>query len=183
MGKISEPMVWIDLEMTGLNLQQDTIIEIATIVTDGNLNIIAEGPNLAIHQPESVMSQMVEWCQIHHARSGLTQRVKESKISLSDAEQKTLSFLQEHVAKGVAPLCGNSICTDRRFLAQYMPILESYLHYRMVDVSSIKELAKRWAPSVANGVKKSEQHLALADIKESISELRYYREHFFLLSE
>ncbi len=170
----SDYLVWMDLEMTGLDPECDTIIEMATIVTDGELNIVAEGPNLVIHQPDHVMDQMNDWCKKYHGKSGLTQRVKDSDISLSQAEQLTLDFIRKHVAEGVAPLCGNSIHQDRRFLVKYMPRLENWLHYRNVDVSTVKELIKRWYPAQA-GWKKKEAHLALADIQESIEELRHYR--------
>ena len=170
----SNYLVWMDLEMTGLDPETDTIIEMATIITDGDLNIIAEGPNLIIHQPDEVMNQMNDWCKKYHGASGLTDRVKASNISLQQAEQQTLDFIRKHVAEGVAPLCGNSIHQDRRFLVKYMPRLESWLHYRNVDVSTVKELVRRWYPN-QDGWKKKEAHLALADIQESIEELKHYR--------
>jgi oligoribonuclease len=172
-------LVWIDLEMTGLNSDTDKIIEIATIVTDSQLNLVAEGPVLAIHQPDSVLSGMDEWNTRVHGGSGLTQRVRESTLSEADAERLTLEFLQQHVPKNKSPLCGNSICQDRRFMARSMPLLESYLHYRNLDVSSIKELVRRWKPEIAPGFDKKNTHKALDDIRESIDELKYYREHFF----
>ncbi len=175
-------LIWIDLEMTGLNPEQDRIIEIATIITDAQLNILAEGPNLVIHQSDTLLDGMDEWCTRQHGQSGLTQRVKDSRVSERDAEQATLAFIAEHVDKGASPICGNSIGQDRRFLVPYMPELEAYFHYRNLDVSTIKELARRWQPEVLAGVKKKGSHLALDDIKDSINELRHYREHFFKLT-
>lgn len=172
-------LIWIDLEMSGLNTETDKIIEIATVVTDSQLNIIAQGPVLAVHQPEEVMSGMDEWNTRTHGSSGLIQRVRESTLSETDAERETLEFLQLHVPKNKSPLCGNSICQDRRFLARGMPLLESYVHYRNLDVSSIKELVRRWKPEIASGFEKKNTHKALDDILESIAELKYYREHFF----
>jgi len=174
-------LVWIDLEMTGLNTNTDHIIEIATIVTDANLNVIAQGPVLAIHQPDAVLAGMDEWNQRTHAASGLIERVKASSLTVAGAESQTLQFLQAYVPKGKSPLCGSSICQDRRFLARLMPALEEYVHYRNLDVSSIKEIARRWKPSVADGFEKKNTHKALDDIIESIEELKYYREHFFKL--
>lgn len=174
-------LIWIDLEMTGLSPQNDVIIEIATIVTDASLKVIAEGPVYAIHQPDSVLAAMDEWNTRQHGQSGLTQRVKDSSITTSQAEQGTLEFLQKHLQAGDSPMCGNSICQDRRFLANYMPRLEAFFHYRNLDVSTLKELARRWAPDVLTGMKKSSSHLAMDDIKDSIEELRYYRGKFFNL--
>lgn len=174
-------LIWMDLEMTGLEPETDVIIEIATIVTDANLNILAEGPSLVINQPDEIMDNMGEWCTRQHGESGLTQRVKESKITVAQAEQQTLEFLREYVDQGASPLCGNSIGQDRRFLHKYMPELEEYCTYRNLDVSSLKELAKRWRPEVAAGVVKKGTHLALDDIRDSINELRHYREHFIRL--
>ena len=174
-------LVWIDLEMTGLDPERDVIIEIATIVTDNRLEIVAEGPNLAIAQPPERLDGMDEWNCTHHTASGLLERVRASRLTEQDAEAATLGFLQQHVEKGASPLCGNTIWQDRRFLARYMPELESYLHYRNIDVSSIKELAKRWRPELAAGISKRNEHTALADIRESIDELAYYRERFFNL--
>lgn len=171
-------LIWIDLEMTGLEPKTDVIIEIATIVTDADLNILAEGPSLAIHQPDEALDAMDEWCTNQHGKSGLTQRVKDSKVSVADAEQQTIIFLNEYVEAGVSPMCGNSIGQDRRFLDKYMPELEAFFHYRNLDVSTLKELAKRWKPEVAAGVVKKGSHLALDDIKDSIEELKHYREHF-----
>jgi len=172
-------LIWIDLEMSGLNTETDKIIEIATIVTDSQLNILAQGPVLAVHQPDDVLSKMDEWNTRTHGGSGLTQRVRESTLSEADAERETLEFLQQHVPKNKSPLCGNSICQDRRFLARGMPLLEAYVHYRNLDVSSIKELVRRWKPEIASGFDKKNTHKALDDILESIAELQYYREHFF----
>lgn len=172
-------LIWIDLEMTGLDTQNDLIIEIATIVTDSELNELAEGPMLAIHQSDATMGGMDEWNTKQHGKSGLTERVKNSKLSVQDAEQKTLDFLREYVPKGASPMSGNSICQDRRFMARLMPELEDYFLYRNLDVSTLKELAKRWSPDVSKGVVKSGAHLALDDTRDSINELRYYREHLF----
>lgn len=172
-------LVWIDMEMSGLNTDTDKIIEIATVITDSQLEIIAQGPVLAVHQPDSVLNTMDEWNTRTHGGSGLTQRVRESTLSEADAERQTLDFIQQHVAKNKSPLCGNSICQDRRFLARGMPQLEAYLHYRNLDVSSIKELVRRWKPEIAPGFEKKNTHKALDDILESIAELKYYREHFF----
>lgn len=174
-------LVWIDLEMTGLDPEKERIIEMATIITDSELNTVAEGPVLAIHQPDSLLDSMDEWCTNTHGASGLTQRVKDSRISEAEAEQQTLEFLKHHLIKGQSPLCGNSIGQDRRFLVKYMPELEDFFHYRNLDVSTIKELARRWRPDVLDGVKKKGSHLALDDIRDSIDELRHYREHFFKL--
>jgi len=171
-------LIWIDLEMTGLDTQNDLIIEIATVVTDEFLTILEEGPILAIHQSDEVLNAMDEWNTKQHAKSGLVQRVKQSQISVMDAERKTIDFLEKYVGAGKSPMCGNSICQDRRFMARCMPALESYFHYRNLDVSTLKELARRWAPDVYKGFSKSGAHLALDDIKESINELKYYREFF-----
>lgn len=172
-------LIWIDLEMTGLDTDEDLILEIATIVTDSQLNILAEGPMLAIHQPNEILEGMGEWCTKQHEKSGLTARCKKSNITVGMAEAKTLSFLKEYVPEGVSPMCGNSICQDRRFLYREMPKLERYFHYRHIDVSTIKELATRWSPEVAKGFSKVSKHLALEDIKDSIDELSYYRGSFF----
>jgi len=179
MPQDSSALVWIDLEMTGLNPDTDKIIEIATVITDSQLNVVAQGPVLAVHQSDAVLGAMDEWNTRTHGGSGLTQRVKDSPLSESDAERQTIEFIQQHVPKNKSPLCGNSICQDRRFLARSMPALESYLHYRNLDVSSIKELVRRWKPEIASGFEKKNTHKALDDILESIAELRYYREHFF----
>ena len=174
-------LIWIDLEMTGLDPDNDVIIEIATLVTDAQLNIIAEGPALAVHQPDEILNGMDEWCTRQHGQSGLTQRVRESKISEAEAEQLTIDFLMQHVDKSASPMCGNSICQDRRFLYRYMPKLEDYFHYRNLDVSTLKELARRWKPSALDGFKKNASHLAMDDIKDSIAELAHYRQHFIKL--
>ena len=171
-------LIWIDLEMTGLDTQNDFIIEIATVVTDAQLNILAEGPVIAIHQPDAVMNAMDEWNTKQHAKSGLTKRVQESTATEAEAEKQTIDFLQQYVGKGKSPMCGNSICQDRRFLARCMPELEAYFHYRNLDVSTLKELVARWAPETGKGLTKNNNHLALDDIKDSIEELKYYREHF-----
>lgn len=171
-------LIWIDLEMTGLDPDTDVIIEIATVVTDAQLNILAEGPVYAVNQPKAVMDAMDEWNTNQHGKSGLTQRVLESKVSMQQAEAATIAFLEQWVPKGKSPICGNSICQDRRFLVRGMPALERYFHYRNLDVSTVKELARRWAPDVLNGVKKSSSHLAMDDIKDSIAELQHYRKTF-----
>lgn len=171
-------LIWIDLEMTGLDPQNDQIIEIATVVTDSELNELAEGPVMAIHQPDAVLAGMDEWNTTQHGGSGLTERVRNSRIDAMVAERETLVFLEQWVSKGVSPMCGNSICQDRRFMARLMPALEDFFHYRNLDVSSIKELARRWVPAVYEGFTKDSSHLALDDVRDSIAELRYYREHF-----
>lgn len=171
-------LVWLDLEMTGLDHANNVIIEIASIVTDSELNVLAEGPNIAIHQPDAELEKMDEWCTRTHGATGLTQRVRESQISLEEAENQTLAFLSQWVDAGVSPMCGNSIGTDRRFLLEYMPRLESFFHYRNIDVSTLKELARRWAPEVYASFNKEGTHLALDDIRESIDELRFYRSRF-----
>jgi len=171
-------LIWIDLEMTGLEPQSDVIIEIATIVTDQDLNILAEGPVVAIHQPDSILDNMDEWNTNQHGKSGLVKRVKESQFSTREAEQQTLDFLREWVPAEASPMCGNTICQDRRFMARLMPELEAFFMYRNLDVSSLKELAKRWQPSIYDGFKKESSHLAMDDIKDSINELIYYWEHF-----
>jgi oligoribonuclease len=173
-------LIWIDLEMTGLNPDADRIIEIATIVTDNQLNVVAEGPVLAVRQPDAVLAAMDEWNQRTHKASGLIERVRASRLSEADVERQTLEFLQRHVAKNKSPMCGNSICQDRRFLARHMPQLEAWFHYRNLDVSTIKELVYRWKPSIANGFSKRNTHQALDDVRESIDELRYYRANFIV---
>ncbi|HNW79448.1 MAG TPA: oligoribonuclease [Candidatus Competibacteraceae bacterium] len=172
-------LIWIDLEMTGLDPQTDRIIEIATLVTDSQLCIIAEGPALAIHQDEAVLATMDEWNQRQHGESGLLARVRASTVTEADAEQQTLAFLRQHLPAGKSPICGNSICQDRRFLARLMPELEAYFHYRNLDVSTLKELARRWYPGL-KGFSKVSTHLALQDIRDSIEELRFYRERLFV---
>lgn len=172
-------LIWIDLEMTGLDTTSDSIIEIATIVTDAQLNIMAEGPVLAIHQPDQALNGMDDWNTRQHGKSGLTERVRKSTLTEADAESQTIEFLGQYVPSGASPMCGNSICQDRRFMARCMPALEAFFHYRNLDVSTIKELVKRWAPDAVNGFKKGGTHLALDDTRDSIRELRFYREHFF----
>lgn len=179
MAQDVDNLIWIDLEMTGLDPDKDLIIEIATVVTDKNLNILAEGPVFAVHQSDTALAAMDEWNQTHHGQSGLIQRVKGSQISDAEAEARTIAFLQQWLPAGASPMCGNSICQDRRFLYRYMPALEAFFHYRNLDVSTVKELAGRWAPQIKDGFTKKASHQALEDIMESIAELRYYREHFF----
>jgi len=171
-------LIWIDLEMTGLDPDNDLIIEIATIITDKDLNILAEGPVLAIHQQDKAMAAMDDWNQKHHGQSGLIERVKNSTITDAEAEQQTLGFLKQWVPNNKSPMCGNSICQDRRFLYRYMPKLEAYFHYRNLDVSTLKELATRWAPDLQKGFIKKTKHQALDDVIDSIDELKFYRENF-----
>jgi len=173
-------LIWIDLEMTGLRTDVDSIIEIATVVTDAQLNPLAEGPVLAIHTADEILAGMDEWNTRQHGASGLSARVRASRISLAEAEQQTLEFLRIWVPGGVSPMCGNSICQDRRFLARQMPALERYFHYRNLDVSTVKELARRWAPQLVAGFTKQAAHLALADIHDSIRELAWYRAQIFV---
>ena len=171
-------LIWIDLEMTGLDTDNDRIIEVATIITDAQLNIVAEGPVLAVHQNDEVMNGMDEWNTKTHGKTGLTERVRESKLDEAEAERQTIAFLEQYVPKNKSPMCGNSICQDRRFLARTMPALEAYFHYRNLDVSSLKEMAVRWKPEILSGYTKKNTHKALDDIRESIEELQYYRENF-----
>lgn len=172
-------LIWIDLEMTGLDPDNDRILEIATIVTDQHLNVLAEGPVMAIHQAETLLNAMDKWNKKHHHQSGLITRVVASSITEAYAEAKTIEFLKHYVPAEKSPMCGNSICQDRRFLYRYMPALEKYFHYRHIDVSTVKELARHWAPDVYKNLKKDSTHVALQDIKDSIAELAYYRKHFF----
>ena len=181
MTKHADNLIWIDLEMTGLDPDSDRIIEIATIVTDAGLNTLAEGPVLAIHQEEALLQGMDEWNQRQHGGSGLLDRVRQSQITEQEAQAQTIAFLEQYVEKGLSPMCGNSICQDRRFLARSMPGLEAFFHYRNLDVSTLKELARRWRPEVLQGFSKNGSHLALDDIRDSINELRHYREHFIRL--
>lgn len=170
-------LIWLDLEMTGLNPDTDRILEIATIITDSNLEVLAEGPVFAIHQPDDRLEKMDAWNTEHHSQSGLVQRVKASTTTEAEAEKQTLAFIAEYVPENRSPICGNSICQDRRFLWRYMPKLENYFHYRNLDVSTLKILAQYWAPDIASGTAKVSEHIALQDIRDSIEELRYYREH------
>lgn len=171
-------LVWVDMEMTGLNPDTDRIIEVAVIVTDAQLNILGQGPVFAIHQEEAIMDKMDAWNKGTHGRSGLIDRVKESTTTELDAQTALIEFLKKYVPAGKSPMCGNSICQDRRFMARSMPKLEAFFHYRNIDVSTLKELCRRWKPELVNGFKKHQKHTALADIIESIEELRYYRTHF-----
>lgn len=172
-------LVWIDLEMTGLEPETDRIIEIATLITDADLNILAEGPVIAVDQSEEALAAMDEWNQRTHGESGLIERVRSSQISEAEAETETLAFLTQWAEIGSSPICGNSVHQDRRFLVRYMPQLEAFFHYRNLDVSTVKELARRWKPEVAHGFRKESSHQALDDIRDSVAELSYYREHFF----
>lgn len=171
-------LVWIDMEMTGLDPDNDRIIEVAAVVTDPELNILAQGPVFAIHQSDALLDGMDAWNKGTHGRSGLIERVKTSTVTEAEAEVQLIEFLKQYVPNGKSPMCGNSICQDRRFMARGMPKLEAFFHYRNLDVSTLKELCKRWKPAIAAGFKKHQMHTALADIVESIEELRYYREHF-----
>lgn len=175
MAVSDDNLIWIDLEMTGLDPSSDQIIEIATLVTDSALGTIAEGPILAIHQSDEVLAGMDEWNTRQHGQSGLTERVRASQLNCRAAEQQTVSFLRQYVPPHTSPMCGNSICQDRRFMARFMPELESFFHYRNLDVSTLKELARRWSPEILEGLKKNASHLAMDDIRDSIAELDHYR--------
>jgi oligoribonuclease len=180
----NEPLnlIWIDLEMTGLDTESDVIIEIATLVTDKDLNVLGEGPILAIHQPDELLNGMDEWNTRQHGKSGLTERVRNSNTTMAEAERATIEFLKQFVDAWKSPMCGNSICQDRRFMARQMPELEAFFHYRNLDVSSVKEIARRWRPELMKGFNKQGSHLAMDDIKDSIEELSYYRDVFFNLT-
>jgi oligoribonuclease len=178
----SDNLIWLDLEMTGLDPEHDRIIEIATVVTDPNLTVVAEGPVFAIHQPDEIIFAMDEWNTNQHTKSGLVARVRDSQINVTEAEEMTLVFLSQYVVAGKSPICGNSICQDRRFIAKWMPKLANFFHYRNLDVSSIKILAQHWAPQILADFTKESTHLALQDIYDSIAELRFYRERFFTIS-
>ena len=182
MAQDSTYLIWIDLEMSGLKPDSDRILEVAIVVTDQNLNVVAEGPVRVVHQSDAVLDGMDSWNRAAHARSGLTERVRASKLTEVEVEAEMIAFLAQHLPAGASPMCGNSICQDRRFLARHMPDLESYFHYRNLDVSTLKELARRWKPDVAAGLTKHGKHEALADVYESIEELRYYREKFLRLT-
>ena len=175
MSHAEDNLIWIDLEMTGLDPDNDRIIEIATLVTDANLTVLAEGPVIAVAQPDERLATMDEWNTRQHTGSGLVERVRASRVDAAEAERQTIAFLRDYVAAGKSPMCGNSICQDRRFLARYMPGLEAFFHYRHIDVSTLKELARRWAPEIADGFSKSSSHLAMDDIRDSLDELAYYR--------
>ena len=181
MANPNDNLIWLDMEMTGLLPDVDRIIELAVVVTDADLNLIAESPVIVIHQSDAVLDGMDAWNKGTHGRSGLIEKVKSSTTDEAQATSQMLTFLKQHVPEGKSPMCGNSICQDRRFMARYMPELEKYFHYRNLDVSTFKELARRWKPTVYSGFKKASKHEALADIYESIDELKYYREHFIKL--
>jgi oligoribonuclease len=181
MAQDATRLIWIDMEMTGLDPDSDRILEVATVITTSHLDIVAESPVLVVHQSDAVLNGMDAWNRGTHGRSGLTERVRQSTLAEAEVERAVVDFLRGHVPAGVSPMCGNSICQDRRFLARHMPALEAYFHYRNLDVSTLKELVKRWRPALANGFVKHGKHEAMADIRESIEELRYYREHFIRL--
>jgi oligoribonuclease len=176
----TDNLVWMDLEMTGLDVTQCAIMEIATLITDSQLNLVATGPVIAIALTEAELAIMDDWCQSTHGASGLTARCRASDVSLAQAEVMTLAFIEQYVPKGVSPLCGNSICQDRKFIERYMPAVDAYLHYRLIDVSSFKEVAKRWNKPIVDAVSKSSSHTALEDIRESIAEMRHYKQHFLI---
>ncbi|MBS0483762.1 MAG: oligoribonuclease [Proteobacteria bacterium] len=178
MAQDNNNLIWVDMEMTGLNPDADRIIEVALVITDSQLNTIAEGPVLVVHQPDEVLNGMDKWNQSTHSKSGLIGKVKASRYSEAEVEAQMIEFLKQHVPPGASPMCGNSICQDRRFMVRSMPQLEAYFHYRNLDVSTLKELVKRWKPEIANGLTKESKHEALADIYDSINELKYYRQHF-----
>jgi len=179
----AQNLIWVDMEMTGLEPDRDVVIEIATIVTDSNLNTLAEGPVIALHQDDDILNSMDEWNTSHHNNSGLVARVKASEHNEQSATDETIAFLNQWVPGGASPMCGNTICQDRRFMARHMPKLEAYFHYRNLDVSTLKILMQRWRPELASGIRKTATHLALDDIRESIEEMRYYRDHFLKLND
>jgi oligoribonuclease len=181
MAQDPDALVWLDMEMTGLDPERDRILELAMVITNSQLEVIAESAVWAVHQSDAVLQAMDEWNQKTHGKSGLIERVRASRLSEADVEAQALDFLKRHVPAGKSPMCGNSICQDRRFMARYMPKLEAHFHYRNLDVSTLKELCRRWAPAIAKGVKKGGKHEALADIYESIEELKHYRENFLRL--
>jgi oligoribonuclease len=180
MAQNSNNLIWVDMEMTGLNPDSDRIIEVALVITDSQLNTVAEGPVLVVHQPDAVLDAMDKWNKSTHSKSGLIGKIKASRLSETDVEAQMLEFLKQHVPAGVSPMCGNSICQDRRFMVRTMPQLEAYFHYRNLDVSTLKELAKRWKPEIAAGFTKDSKHEALSDIYDSIAELKHYRQHFII---
>ena len=175
-------LVWIDMEMSGLEPDSDSVLEVALIVTDKNLNLVEESPVLVVHQPDTVLDAMDNWNKGTHGKSGLIDKVKASTLGEAEVEAQMIEFMKKHVGERKSPMCGNSICQDRRFLARHMPKLEAYFHYRNLDVSTLKELAARWRPELKDGFKKANSHTALADIQESIEELKYYRDHFIRMS-
>ena len=181
MANANDNLIWLDMEMSGLSPENDRILELAVVVTDAELNVIAESPVLVLHQTDAVLDGMDAWNKGTHGRSGLIEKVKASTLDEQTATEQMLAFLKQHVPAGKSPMCGNSICQDRRFMARYMPDLEKYFHYRNLDVSTFKELARRWKPEIYSGFKKASRHEALADIYESIDEVKYYREHFIKL--
>ena len=178
MSKNNNNLIWLDMEMSGLNPETDMVLEIALVITDPYLTIIGEGPVIVIHQSDEVLARMDSWNQSTHGKSGLIEKVKNSNVSEDEATHQLIEFMSQYIEKGKSPMCGNSICQDRRFMAKHMPLLESFFHYRNLDVSVFKELAKRWKPELISGFKKQSKHEALADILESVEELKYYREHF-----
>ena len=180
MAQDNNNLIWVDMEMTGLNPDTDRIIEVALVITDSQLNTVAEAPVLVVHQPDAILDAMDKWNQSTHSKSGLIDKIKVSKLSEADVEAQMLEFLKQHVPPGASPMCGNSICQDRRFMVRTMPRLEAYFHYRNLDVSTLKELAKRWKPEIAAGFNKDSKHEALSDIYDSINELKYYRQNFIV---
>ncbi len=180
MAQDNNNLIWVDMEMTGLNPDTDCIIEVALVITDSQLNTLAEGPVLVVHQSDAILDGMDKWNKSTHAKSGLIDKIKASQLTEADVEAQMIAFLKQHVPSGASPMCGNSICQDRRFMARSMPKLEAYFHYRNLDVSTLKELVKRWKPDIASGFSKDSKHEALSDIYDSINELKYYRQHFIV---